>query len=215
MQMKRSLYLATVLATTSLAARANAATTVDHEKAQGSSVQTFFSGSANIKCSDQSEGSVFALGFITGNETMQKTTGSGPVVNDGVFVEVDEYFNSCTGSFASGFGTISGGYHRPNQNLTSARLKGSTSFQDFGSGEKVPVTMNLTIRGTGPLVANKGNTVTHGNGPMTVIVSHTAASSREGSVTGTLSIGGVELDATFDPASMFTQTATTITVEKN
>ena len=57
--------------------------------------------------------------------------------------------------------------------------------------------------------------MTHGAGAITLTVSHTASSSREGTVTGTLSINGVELDTTYSPASMFTQSETTITVQKN
>ena len=75
--------------------------------------------------------------------------------------------------------------------------------------------MDLTIRGTGQLEASKENTVSHGAGAITLTVSHTASSSREGTVTGTLSIDGVELDTTYSPASMFTQSETTITVQKN
>jgi len=214
MHTKLTLFLATALATTTLAARANAATTVDVEKTQGSNVQFFFSGSANITCSDGTDGSVFALGFINGTDSMQKAKGSGPVINDGVLVEVDEYFNSCTGVFLSGSGTIPNGYHRPNKNLSSARLKGSTTVQDFGGGGSAPVTVDLTVRGTGPVVASKDNTVSNTNGRITVTVSHTASSSGQGTVTGTLSNGGVALDTTFDTSSMFTSTATTITVVK-
>jgi hypothetical protein len=215
MHMKLSLFLATALATTTLAARANAKATVDVEKTQGSNVQTSFTGSANITCPDGTDGSVFALGFISGSESMQKTTGSPRTFTDGVFVEVDEYVNSCTGAFASGFGGIANGYVPPNKRLTSARLVGSTTFQDLNSGQTFPVKMNIMITGTGPLTATKDNTVSHGSGPITLTVSHTGSASREGIVTGTLSIDGVELDATFSTTTMFANTMTTITVEKN
>ncbi|MFL5307619.1 MAG: hypothetical protein ACJ8F1_20535 [Polyangia bacterium] len=214
MHMKLNLFLATALATTTLAARANAKTTVEVDRTQGSNVGTSFQGSAEIKCADNSDGSVFAFGFLSGSESITKTSGSPRTVTDGVFVEVDEYFNSCTNTFASGFGGFANGFVPPNKNLISARLVGSTSFQDFGSGETIPVSIDLKIRGTGPLTASKENTVSHGNGVMTVTVTHSASSSREGTVTGTLSIGGVELDATFSTTTLSSNGQTTITVEK-
>ncbi|HVT06632.1 MAG TPA: hypothetical protein VHO67_04205 [Polyangia bacterium] len=215
MHKKLSLFLVTALATTALTARANAKTTVDLEKGQGANVGTSFNATADITCPDGSAGNVFALGFISGSESIQKGTGSPRTMTDGVFVEVDEYFNSCTNVFASGTGGIPNGFLPPNKNLISARLIGSTSFQDFNSGLTIPVSMNLKISGSGPLTASKDNTVSHGSGPFTVTVSHTASSSREGTVTGTLSIGGVELDATFSGTTMFSNSFTTITVEKN
>ena len=78
MHMKLSLFLATALATTTLAARANAATTVDVEKGQGSNVSTQFSGSADYKCPDGSDGNMFAVGFLTGIDTVQKAKGGAP-----------------------------------------------------------------------------------------------------------------------------------------
>ena len=215
MHTKLSLFLVTALATTALTARANATTTVDVAKGQGSNVSTSFSATADITCPDGSAGNVFAIGFLTGSESIQKNTGSPRTMSDGVFVEVDEYFNSCTNVFASGTGGIPNGFVPPNKNLISARLVGSTTFQDFGSGLTIPVSMNLMISGSGPLTASKDNTVSHGSGPITVTVSHSASSSREGTVTGTLSIGGVELDATFSGTSMFSSSSTTITIEKN
>ena len=215
MRMKLSLFLVTALATTTLAARANAKTTVEVDKSQGSNVQTSFTASADITCPDKSAGSVFALGFISGSDSIQKTSGSPRTVSDGVFVEVDEYVNSCTGAFASGTGGIPNGYVPPNKKLMSARLVGSTTFQDFNSGQTFPISMNIMVTGSGPLTASKDNTVSHGSGSITLTVSHTASASREGIVTGTLSIDGIELDASFSTTTMFANTSTTITVEKN
>ena len=194
MHMKLSLFLASALATTSLAARANAAT-VDIERSQGANVGTQFSGSAEITCADGSKGSVFAYGGFSGNESTQKSSGSPGTVNDGVFVEIDGYNNSCTDLTVSGFGGLANGFVPPNKNLTSARLVGTTTVQDFGGGQSVSVSFDLKIKGTGPLTASKENSVSHDSGAMTVTISHSGFSSRDGTVTGTLSVGGVKLDA--------------------
>lgn len=146
MHMKLSLFLATALATTSLAARANAATTVDIERSQGANVGTQFSGSADIKCADGSKGTVFAYGGFSGNESTQKSSGSPGTVNDGVFVELDGYNDSCTGLTVSGFGGVANAFVPPNKNLTSARLVGTTSVQDFGGGQSVSVSFDLKSR---------------------------------------------------------------------
>lgn len=215
MHMKLSLFLATALASTTLTARAHAATTVDVEQGQGSNAFTSFSGSANVTCADGTQNSVFAAGSISGSDRIQHDSGSPRTMTDGVFVEVDEYFDGCTSLFTGGTGGIANGYRPPNKNLTSARLTGSTSFQDFDSGQTIPISIDLKISGTGPLTASKDNTVTHGSGPTTVTVSHSASESRAGTVTGTLSIGGVELDATFSDTSMAANSQTTITIERN
>ena len=132
-----------------LAARANAATTVDVEKGQGSNVSTQFSGSADYKCPDGSDGNIFAVGFLTGIDTVQKAKGGGPVVNDAVLVDVFEYFDSCSGIFTSGSGQVVNGFHRPNKNLTSARFSGTGAFQSFDIPNTIPISIDLTIRGTG------------------------------------------------------------------
>ncbi len=212
---KLSLFLATALATTGFTTRAHAGATVDVTKQQGSQAATSFSAFTPITCPNGSSGEVDVFGFLSGSESMTKQAGSGRTFSDGVFVEIDEYVNSCTGAFASGFGTIVNGYVPPNKHLDKARIIGSTSFQDFNTGLTYPISVNLRIEGTGPITANKDNTVSHGSGPITVTISHTADSSREGIVTGTMTIDGVELDASFSTSTLTLNSQTTITVTKN
>lgn len=213
---KLSLFLATALATTGFTARAHAApATVDVTKQQGSQAATSFSSSTPITCADGSAGEVDAFGFLSGSDSMTKQTGAGNTFNDGVLVEVDEYVNSCTGAFASGLGNIANGYVPPNKHLNVARLIGSTSFQDFNSGQTFPVSINLKIEGTGPITAGKNNTVSHGSGSMSVTITHSANASRDGIVTGTVTIDGVELDATFSQTTLSSDAKSTITVTKN
>ncbi len=212
---KLTLVLATVFATSALGARAQAAATVDASKQQGSNVSTSFSSSTPITCPDGSSGEVDAFGFISGSDSLTKQTGTPRSFTDGVFIEIDEYVNSCTGAFASGTGGIPNGYIPPDKKLRAARLVGSTTFQDFNSGQTFPVAINLKVEGTGPITASKDNTVSHGSGPISVTVTHTASASRQGIVTGTITIDGVELDATFSTTTIFADTTSTITVTKN
>jgi len=212
---KLSLFLATVLSTSALATGAHAAVTVDVTKQQGSSASTSFSSSTPITCADGSAGEVDAFGSFRGADSVTKQTGAPRTFTDGVFVEIDEYVNSCTGAFASGIGNISNGYIPPDRSLRAARMIGSTTFQDFNSGQTFPISINLKIEGTGPITASKDNTVSHGSGPMTVTVSHTGTATRNGTVTGTITLDGVELDATFSSTTLFANTQSTITVTKN
>ncbi len=212
---KLSLVLATALATSTLAPHAQAATTIDVTKQQGSSVFTSFSASTTITCADGSSGEVDAFGSFSGSDSLTQQTGTPRSFSDGVLVEIDEYFNSCTGAFASGLGSISNGYIPPDKTLRVARMIGKTTFQDFSSAQTFPVAINLKVEGTGPITASRDNTVSHGSGPISVSVTHTASASRQGIVTGTIAIDGVELDATFSTTTLYANTQSTITVTKN
>src|SRR6185312_10433901 len=174
---KLSLFLATALATATLAAPAHAAVTVDATKTQGSSVSTSFSSSTPITCADGSAGQVDVFGSLRGADSFTKQTGTPGTFSDGVFVEIDEYVNSCTGAFASGFGNIPNGYIPPDRSLRVARMIGS--------------------------------------GTMTVTVTHSGGATRNGAVTGTITLDGVELDATFSGTTLVASTQSTITVTKN
>ncbi len=212
---KLSLTLAMVLATSALASGAHAATTVDVSKQQGSNVFTSFSSSTPITCTDGTTGEIDVFGSVSGSDSLSKEIGSPRSFSDGVLVEIDEYVNSCTGAFVSGLGNIQNGYVPPDKKLRMARLTGSTTFQDFTTGQTYPVSIDLKVEGTGPITASKDNTVSHGSGPFTVTVMHTASASREGIVTGTISIAGVELNATFSTTTLFASTLSTITVTRN
>ncbi|HXJ21382.1 MAG TPA: hypothetical protein VMT03_14215 [Polyangia bacterium] len=189
--------------------------TVDVEKSQGANVSTFFSASMDITCPSGTDGSVFVVGFVQGSESLTKDTGSPRTFTDGIFLEIDEYVNSCTGAFAFGFGGVSNGFLPPGPRLNFSKLFGSGTFQDFNSGLTYPFSLNLNIEGQGPISATKDSTVSRGSGPIIVTVSRSASATRSGGVTGTLSIDGIELNATFSSTSLSSNAASTITVQKN
>jgi len=218
MQMKTALVLATALATTGLGYSAHAAT-VDKQKFKGSQAATSFSANNALTCADGSAGTVFASGFLSGSDSVSKETGTPKTVSNGIFVEVDIYSNTCTGvNFNFGDGSIANGYTPPNKKLNSAGLEGSTTVQDFDTGKTIPVVLDLVIEGTGPLTAEKAHsktrTVQGKHGPVTITITTSADSSRAGIVSGTLSVDGVELDATFSPTTLSSNGNTEITINK-
>jgi hypothetical protein len=218
MQMKTAFVLATTLATTGLAYSAHAAT-VDKQKSKGSQAAASFSANNAITCADGSAGTVFSSGFLSGSDSLSKETGTPKTVSNGIFVEIDIYSNTCTGvNFNFGDGSIPNGYTPPNKKLNSAGLEGSTTVQDFDTGTMIPVVLDLVIEGTGPLTAEKAHsktrTVQGKHGPITITTTTSADSSRTGVVSGTLSVDGVELDATFSPVTLSSNGSTEITIQK-
>jgi len=210
-----SVFLIAALAVPAFAGRANAAATVDVEKFRGANVSTSFQSTTPITCANGSDGSVFVLGSVSASESMSRETGSPRTFTDGIFVEVDEYVNSCTGAFAAGFGGISNGFLPPGPRLNFAKLKGSTTFQDFNTGLTYPFSIDLQVEGQGPITVVRDSTVSHGTGPISVTITRSAAATRAGGVTGTISVDGIELNATFSLTTLSSNTSSTITVQKN
>jgi hypothetical protein len=200
---------------------AHAAKSVDKESFKGSQASTSFSSTTSTTCADHSKGTVTANGFITGSDSISKETGSPKTVTNGVSVELDNYSNSCTGaSVGFGDGTAANGYTPPNKKLNSAGLEGTVPVQDIDSGYTATVVLDLVIEGTGPISAEKSHsrtrTVQGKKGPVTIEIDTSADSNRSGVVSGTISIDGVELDATFDgPTTLSSNASKEITITKN
>jgi hypothetical protein len=193
---------------------------VEKQKFVGKQASTSFSGSATITCADGvTKGTVSAFGSLSGSEQIMKQTGSPTTVNNGVFVEVDSYFNECTGA-SIGFsdGGITNGFTPPNRRLNSAELEGTTTVQDFGTGDKAEVTIDVVIEGTGPLTASKSvsktKTVDGPGGPVTITITKTSNANRSGIASGTVAFDGVPLDVTFDVTTLQDNANTEITIEK-
>lgn len=219
MHTKTALALAATLAVTGLGYGARAAT-VDKQKFKGSQTATFFSANDAITCADGSSGTVFASGMLSGSDSISKETGTPKTTSNGVFVEVDIYSNTCTGvNFNFGDGSIANGYTAPNKKLNSAGLEGSTTVQDFDTGNTIPVVVDLVVEGTGPVTATaahtKTKTVQGKHGPVTITIASSANSTRAGLVSGSLTIDGVELDATYSSTTLSSNANTEITISKN
>jgi hypothetical protein len=79
--------------------------------------------------------------------------------------------------------------------------------------------VDLVIEGTGPVTAtaahSKTKTVQGKHGPVTITITTSANSTRAGLVSGSLTIDGVELDATYSSTTLSSNGSTEITIDKN
>jgi hypothetical protein len=220
MPTKLTLTLATVLVTAGIASVAQAKATVEKEKFKGSQAFTLFQVNETLTCADGSSGSVFASGSFSGSDSMTNETGTPKTTSNGIFLEIDIYSNTCTGvNFSFATGGISGGYTPPTKSLSSAELAGTGSVQDFDTGATFPVSLDLVFEGTGPLTSSKSHsktrTVQTPDGPITIEEDTSANSNRAADVSGTLSINGQDLDATFSTTTLISNANRDLTITKN
>lgn len=178
-----------------------AATDIQKVTFTGSQVIVGFFGSGEVTCADGTQGFVSAFGSLQGAEQIFRSTGTPQTLANGVFVEIDSYFNTCTNFALSGTGGVANALTPPDKKLTSASMVGTASVQDFGSGATIPVTFNVAVQGTGTLSQSKSNshskTLGAKGGPIMISQSHSANSNRSGTATGTMSVGGVAIDPQF------------------
>jgi hypothetical protein len=186
---------------------------------EGSQAVAGFFGSASITCGDGSPGFVSAFGSLSGAEQIFASTGSPPSMANGVFVQVDSYSNSCTGVILGGAsGGITDGFTAPDKKLSSATMSGSTVVQDFGTGAQVPVSVNVTIIGSGQITQSKSHnkTTLRGStgGPVQVTMDRSANANRTGTPEGTISIDGVDIAPEFFFGILVSNNSATRTVTK-
>jgi hypothetical protein len=220
MRVQVSFVLATALFSTSVDSWANDVV-VEKQAFVGKQAFTSFSGSATIRCAGKPRrtGTVTAFGSLSGSQQVSSQTGTPTTVSNGVFVEIDSYFNECTGA-SVGFadGGIANGFTPPDRRLNSAGIEGTALVQDFGSGVQVPVVLDLVIEGTGPLTASssttKTKTVDGPDGPVTITINTSSNANRSGVVSGTLKIDGVRLNTTYTSTTLSDNANTTITITK-
>ncbi|HEY4012980.1 MAG TPA: hypothetical protein VGM06_06565 [Polyangiaceae bacterium] len=216
---RSAVVLSCAFAATSLVAQDAHAATIDKESFKGSQISTTFASTTAITCADGSAGSVSASGFLSGSDSVTKETGTPKTTSNGIFVEIDTYSNSCTGaSLSFGDGGIADGYAPPNKKLASGGLEGVASVQDFSTGLSISVDVALVIEGTGPITSEKSHsrtkTVQSPGGPVTITITRSASSSRDGVVSGTITVDGVALDAQFSSTTLSSNASTEITITK-
>jgi hypothetical protein len=202
-----------------LSADARAATEVQRFTFRGSQAAVGFFGSGTTSCADGSTGIVAASGFLSGAEQITRSTGTPQTISNGVLVEVDFFVNTCTGQSLGGAeGSVLNGFTPPDKKLTSSSLIGSTSVQDFSTGATIPVSINVTVQGTGTLSQSKSNshsrTIGSRGGPLTISVDHSANSNRSGTATGTMSLDGAAIDAQFFFAILSADDNSSMTISK-
>jgi len=189
-----------ILVTTAIgaAAPADAATVIFKESFKGSQGFAEFFGSGSLTCADGSQGFVSVFGFLNGAQQIIIETGLPQIIGNGVSIELDSYFNTCTNQALSGEGQIVGGFTPPNKQLSSAVMAGTTSIQDFGGGPPVTLSLNVTLTGSGPTSQSKDNShskiIGSKGGPLSITQSHFANSNRSATLSGSLTVSGVPID---------------------
>lgn len=196
------------------AARQAGAAAVDRESTIGKQVPIFFSASKTVHCSGGGSGTASANGFISGAESISRSTGVPVTRTNGIFLDIT-YSNTCTNAFISATGGLSNAMTGPGPLLALATMTGSTTIQDFDSPpHSAPVSLNLAVVGSGPLTTNTSTTESHTTGPLTVTITRTAFSSRNATVSGTLTVSGVAFDLAGTTAQMIANSNATITISK-
>jgi hypothetical protein len=184
----------------------------------GNQATAGFFGTGPITCSDGSAGFVAAGGFLQGAEQIFSQTGQPSFNSNGVYVQLDFYFNSCSGVTLSGAGQVVNGLTGPDKKLTSATLVGPALVQDFGTGAQIPVSINVTITGTGNLFQSKSSSKSREigtkGGPVNMTQNHGQNQNRQGTAAGTMSVDGFAIDPQFTFASMNTNDNSQLTISK-
>jgi hypothetical protein len=176
------------------AGSAVASTEVSRTTFTGAQASAAFVTSTSITCADGSGGYAVAYGYVSGAEQIYSST-SGGYTSNGIYVELDFYFNSCTGANAFGTGGIADGFTAPDKKLVSASLSGSGTVQNYNDGSLLPVSLDLQIVGTGTTNSSKSNsqskvTATKG-GPLYISSDHSANTNRSADVSGSITVDGV------------------------
>jgi hypothetical protein len=215
MRTRSALLFALTIASPSLAAHAGSTHAAQVTQFKGTQAATFVAFGPNAVCADGSIGTANGFGFISGSDSVFRQPGTPASVSNGASIDIFDYSTSCNSDFI-GFGIagLAGGYTAPNPQLTTASLSGTTTVQDLDSGLSFPLSLNLVFTGQGPRTSSKGTTVSHDQGGYTVIVSRGAFSSREAGVTGTITIDGVEVDASFSSTDLVSNSSGQTTVIK-
>lgn len=200
------------------AAQPARAAVVNKTKFRGNQVATSFFGSTPITCAGGSTSTATVSGFLSGAESILRIRGTGTFDSSGTFVLIDSFFNGCTGEFFGGLsGGIAGGFTAPNRQLMSAELEGSTQVQDFGSGALIPVAIDVSVTGVGPISAGRSNshtrTVQTPDGPLVITNSRFANANRAGTATGTITVAGITFTPEFSFTTLSFNDNATITIE--
>jgi len=212
-----SLLIAAVSLGTSAPARA-AGTVVSRVTFVGNQATAVFFGTGPTTCSDNSPGFVAAGGSLQGAEQIFSQTGQPGFSANAVYVQLDFYFNSCSGLTFSGAGQVLNGLTGPDKKLTSATLVGTGLVQDFSVGAQIPVSINVSITGTGTLSQSKSSSKSREigtkGGPLTMTQNHGQNQNRLGTAVGTMSIDGIAIDPQFNFAIMNANDNSTLTITK-
>jgi hypothetical protein len=196
---KRTAFVLMAVAGVALSTSPAAATEVARYSFAGSQAYVTFQASTSLTCIDDAGveygGYAVVVGTLQGAEQISSSTGSPPFNGNGTYVQVDVYYNSCTGVGISASGGVSGGFVAPDKKLTSASLTGSGTVQDFSTALQYPVSLDLQVVGVGNTTNSKSNSRTKVSGtkqgPLSITHDHSANSNRAGELAGSITVDGI------------------------
>jgi hypothetical protein len=181
---------------------AHATTVIEQSTFSGTQASFFLSTSTSITCSDGvTPGVAELVAFVSGAQQVSTSRGTPQSLGNGTLVEVEFFFDSCTGAFFfGGDAGIANSFTPPDTKLTSASMVGSGTAEDFNSPpDFLDVAVNVSMVGTGSTSSEKASShskltgTLHGN--LNISHSQSANSNREATVSGTITAGGVTFDA--------------------
>lgn len=196
------------------------AAVVENTTVRGSQIAVFVDSTETITCADMSQGTATLSAFISGGQFVDRTPGGPPNGSSGTFVEIHSYTNSCTGENVSfAIGGVEGGVFGPTGGLSLGAISGSGEAGTLDEQPVVlPFTLDITVRGTGPISSSTGTTVSKdgqcGTGTCTITIERSASRNRAGAVTGTVTVAGVEFTVDGSSSTMSLNAGTTITVSR-
>ena len=174
---------------------AAAATEVARYGFSGAQASAVFTATTSITCPGDVGGFAMVIGSLQGSEQISSSSDSPPYIANGVYVQLQGYYNSCTGISAAGFGGVSGGFTPPTNKLTSAHMAGSGSVQNYSTGARIAVSFDVEIVGVGGISTSKSNsqsrTMGTKTGPLTINHDHSANTNRSGEASGTVTVDGI------------------------
>ena len=178
---------------------AAASTEVARYTFTGSQAYVTFLASTSLTCTDalgeQYGGYAVVAGSLRGAEQIETSSGSPSFNGNGTYVQVDVYYNSCTGVGISAQGGVSGGFAAPDKKLTSSSLTGSGTVQDFNTANVFPVSIDVQVAGVGSTSSSKSNshskTTGTKQGPLLISHDHSANANRSGEASGSITFDGI------------------------
>jgi hypothetical protein len=155
-----------------------------------------FVASTGITCPGDAGGFAMVVGNLSASEALYSYVGS-PF--NGTFVQIDVYYNSCTGVSFAGAGSISGGFTAPDKKLTSASVAGSGTVQSYPDGVQFPISLDIQVLGVGATTNSKSSshskTTATKQGPLYINHDHSANTNRPGEASGSITFDGISFPA--------------------
>jgi hypothetical protein len=182
-------------------AAAIAARVIEKSNFKGKFAFTVCSDSETITCEDGTSGSLSTDVFLDGTEFSSKSQQFPDLAQNTVTVTLQQ-FNSCTGQFSGGFGTVEDAFSA--QGLESADLEGSVPLTAFEGGSFGTLDVDVTLEGFGNIRNDRSKfrfEFEGDEGPV-VVSGRFNGKSRSATSSGTLTLDGSEVSCVFQDGTL-------------